>query len=79
MKKFHQRERQLRFEARYPERSAVEFHRFFVIAMGRVIAADDFESAIDNSLENRLAIASRTQRRIHFEVRVVSWPMGALG
>jgi len=35
--------------------------------MGRVIAAKDFQRAVDYSLENRFAIGGGAQWRIHFE------------
>jgi len=46
--------------------------------MRRVIAANDFERAIDDPFKDGFAIAGRAQRRVHLEVRVVCRPLRAL-
>ena len=76
MDQLHQRERKFGFQSSDAERCVVELNFFFVIAMRRVVAAQNLNRAVRQSFKNRLAVSGRAERGIHFEIRVVSWPFG---
>ena len=59
-----------RFEPDDSEGRGVELDFFFELRMRRVIARQDIERAVGDSFEERVDIALRPQRRIHFEIRV---------
>ena len=53
-----------------PEWRGVELDFLFEICMRRVIGTQDRQGAVGDSLEQRINICSRAQRRIHFAVRI---------
>ena len=70
----HERQRQFGFQTGDAERRVIEFHFLLVIAVRRVVAAQNFNRAVGQPFQNRLAVARGAQRRIHFEIRVVGRP-----
>ena len=74
--KLHQRQRQFGFQSGDAERRVVKLNFLFKIAVRRVVAAQNFNRAVGQPFQNRLAVARRTQRRVHFEIRVVGRPFG---
>ncbi len=74
--KLHQRKRQFGFQPGDAKRRVIKLDFLFVIAMRRMVAAQDFNRAVRQPFENRLAVARRAQRRVHLEIRVVFRPFG---
>src|ERR1035441_10518596 len=74
MVELHQRQRQLGFQAGDAERRVIELHLFLVVAMWRVVAAENLDRAIRQPFQYGLAVPRRAQRRVHLEVRVVRRP-----
>src|ERR1039458_9746057 len=74
MVELHQRKRQLGFQPGDAERRVIELHLFLVVAMRRVVAAENLDRPIRQPFQYGLAVARRTQRRVHLEVRVVCRP-----
>src|SRR4051812_13629804 len=74
MIQLHQRKRQFSFEAGDAEWGVIELDFLFIVAMGRMIAAKDFDSPVGKTFQDGLAIARRAQRWIHLEPRVVGRP-----
>src|SRR6266545_7781621 len=76
VKELHERQGQFGLQARDAEGRVVELDLLLVIAVRRVIAAKDLDGAVGETFENSVAVARRTQRRVHLEVRVVNRPRG---
>ena len=72
--KLHEREREFDLQSRDAEGCVVEFNVLLKIAVRGVIAAKDFDSAVHDAVENRLAVARGAERGIHFEIGVVAGP-----
>src|SRR5881296_1354364 len=70
----HQRQSEFGFESCDAKGCVVELDFLFVVAMRGMVAAEDFQSTVHDSLEDRFAVPRRTQRRIHFEIGVVNGP-----
>jgi len=70
----HEGEGEFGFEAGDPKGRVIELDFLFVIAMGRVIAAQDIDGAVGDGCEDGFTIGGGAQGRIHFEVRVVRGP-----
>ena len=74
MIKLHQRHRQFVLKAGDAERRVGELDLLFIVAVRRVVTRDDFQRAVGNTLDHRLSIGGRAERRVHLEVRVVFRP-----
>src|ERR1017187_4689475 len=75
MVELHQGKRQLGFQASNAERRVIELHLLLVIAMWRVVAPEILDRAIHQPFQYGLAVARRTQRGVHLEIRVVRRPV----
>src|ERR1039458_3059708 len=74
MVELHQRERQFGFQASDAEWRVIELHLFLVVAMWRMVAAENLDRPIRQPFQYGLAVARRAQRRVHLEVRVEHRP-----
>ncbi len=71
MDKLLQRQRNRRFESQNPERSAVKLHILECRLVRRMVGGDHVHRAVSKSCDQRLPIFARSQRRIHFEARII--------
>ena len=58
------------FESDDAERRGIELHFLFEIRVRRVIGRQDRQRAISDSFQQRIDIRLRSQRRIHFVIRI---------
>ena len=61
---------ELGFQSNNPKRRAIELDFLFELCVRRVIARENFDRAVGDSLQQRVDVALRPQRRIHFVVRI---------
>ncbi len=60
-----------RLQPRGTKGGATEITRFFELGVRRVVARDQINRSLDQSLHERLVITGQGQRRVAFKVRIV--------
>ena len=78
MVKLHQRQGQLSLEAGDSEWCVVELNVFLMVRVWGVIAGEDFQRAIADTIDHRLPVLRAAQGRVHFKICVIDGPFGAM-